>query len=489
MAFEKNSETEKLQSIVKSCLLEINKLKLDLVKAEKEKNLLNDVNKIKKFESLIKEKEKELDDLKRLLEEKKEIISNNEILIKTQETKIETLENFADSLADIKKSFEKDLDVFKTNELNEHTKKLKESLTIISKKDAQIKDLLKDIESYKEKVSELEKDLTNKDSILELQKIISSKNTEIKELNNSLADESTINSLQDQIIEKDRRINELEQIKNSFNDIKSFLEKDIEQKKNKELEELKEKVKKSIDNITEKNEKIKELIDEINEKEKQIKVLTDNSVSKDTYLKLKQEIDLKNDKIKRLEKIKGLFSDLDKTYLSEKQKINKDVELKEKETEKENKDKDKNIEKENPQEIIKLKKELKNCKETIKDLEKVKKPAESTEKDENQEIIKLKKELKNCKETIIDLEKIENYYNQLISPPKKDLTSFQSQIYNLIPEKKMSSQEIHNYIRKIAFKNLSYINMNNILKNLERKGYFKMEEDNKEMIWTKVEKE
>jgi hypothetical protein len=53
MALEKDRETEKLRSLVKSCLLQINKLKVDLIKAEKEKNLLSDNNKTKKLESLI----------------------------------------------------------------------------------------------------------------------------------------------------------------------------------------------------------------------------------------------------------------------------------------------------------------------------------------------------------------------------------------------------------------------------------------------------
>lgn len=35
----------------------------------------------------------------------------------------------------------------------------------------------------------------------------------------------------------------------------------------------------------------------------------------------------------------------------------------------------------------------------------------------------------------------------------------------------MTSQEIHGYIRKIAFKDISYNNINNIIRSLERKGY------------------
>ena len=508
MALGKDSETEKLQSLVKSCLLEINKLKMDLVKAEKEKHLLSDVEKVKKLESLINKKEKELNglkksledkdkgindlkrsldekdkginDLKRSLAEKDKVITNNEISIKTHENKIENLENFKDSFEDIKKSLEKDLIDFKTKELFEHDKKLQESLTIIAEKDEYINILLKDIETYKEKISDLKSNISNKNSILELQNQVSTKNSEIKELKESLSNESTIKTLQDQLLEKDRRINELEQMKISFDEIKSFLEKDIEHSKNQELEDVKIKLKNSLERIAEKDNKIKDLINKINGKDSEVKdlieqingknseikdliekikeknnefnVLRDSSVPKDSYSKLKQEINLKNDKIKRLEKIKGLFSDLDKNYSTEKN--NKDLGIKDKETRKEDKI-----------------------------------PVENDGKDNDQEIIRLKKELKTCKETNEELEKIKKYYNKLISPPKKDLTSFQSQIYSLIPEEKMNAQGIHSFIRKIAFKNLSYININNILKNLERKGYLKMEEEANDILWTKLEKE
>ncbi|WP_156314764.1 hypothetical protein [Methanobrevibacter arboriphilus] len=54
----------------------------------------------------------------------------------------------------------------------------------------------------------------------------------------------------------------------------------------------------------------------------------------------------------------------------------------------------------------------------------------------------------------------------------------------------MDSQEIHNYIQKTSFKDISYNNITNIIWGLERKGYLKPENPEKpnETKWIKINK-
>jgi hypothetical protein len=54
----------------------------------------------------------------------------------------------------------------------------------------------------------------------------------------------------------------------------------------------------------------------------------------------------------------------------------------------------------------------------------------------------------------------------------------------------MNSQEIHSYIREIAFNDISYNNINNVIRGLERKGYLKPEDptNTDSGNWIKTEK-
>ncbi|MDR0900523.1 MAG: hypothetical protein LBM26_02585, partial [Methanobrevibacter sp.] len=179
------------------------------------------------------------------------------------------------------------------------------------------------------------------------------------------------------------------------------------------------------------------------------------NIPDEKYNKLKEELELKDSRIKRLEEIKSLFSDLDDGFNNKYQS------------------------KEGlPEEIASI----------INDTN-IPKLKDNKLINEDNEVKKLKKELQQCRSQVKELKKIENYYNQLTSPPKRDLTSFQSQIYYLIPDKEMDSQEIYEYIRKIAFDNISQENLTNILRNLERKGYLKNKGENLEKaIWVKNHK-
>ncbi|MGB9980376.1 hypothetical protein [Methanobacterium sp.] len=89
---------------------------------------------------------------------------------------------------------------------------------------------------------------------------------------------------------------------------------------------------------------------------------------------------------------------------------------------------------------------------------------------------------------ITELEKIKRHFDALTARPKKDLTSFQSQIYQLLGMDKSTTQELYAQILDIGFKELSVDNFNSILRNLERKGYFKSFKENEITFWQKIEK-
>ena len=302
-----------------------------------------------------------------------------------------------------------------------------------------------------------------------IKKELEDKKIRIKELEDFQSSFEEIKlSYEDKLFDKDKRIEELEKIQLSFDDIKTSLEKDIEQYKNKELEEINSKLQSALDKIVEKDNKIKSLINQINDKKLEIKEIKDNNVSKLDYDRLKDEINIKDSKIQRLEEIKGLFSDLDKNYADKPQdSLGKSVG-----SDSEALISEKSFEKVDELNNIQNEDNISKIKET-----------------EN-EIKRLKNELNSCKQVNKELESIKDNYKKLTSSPKKDLTSFQSQIYYLIPDEPMDSQEIHNYIQKTSFKDISYNNITNIIWGLERKGYLKPENPEKpnETKWIKINK-
>ncbi len=149
-------------------------------------------------------------------------------------------------------------------------------------------------------------------------------------------------------------------------------------------------------------------------------------------------------------------------------------------------------------EISKLKIELKKCQTESMDSSKL-----DTElvNEKNQEIEELKLALEEKDGKIAELvgllderngkmeqlEKIKRHFDALTARPKKDLTSFQSQVYQLLSMNKCTTQELYEQIIDIGFKELSLDNFNSILRNLERKGYFKSFREDEITFWQKIE--
>jgi len=152
-------------------------------------------------------------------------------------------------------------------------------------------------------------------------------------------------------------------------------------------------------------------------------------------------------------------------------------------------------------EISKLKLELEKCEKRRDESEKLEKLKEELAKkdkhimeferllkEKDKVIENLNKILSEKEAQIQELEKIEGYFDKLTAKPKKDLTSFQSQIYRLLPEKKATTEKLHSFIQDIGFKDLKYENMLQILRNLERKGYLRSYNEGDEIVWEKIEK-
>lgn len=152
-------------------------------------------------------------------------------------------------------------------------------------------------------------------------------------------------------------------------------------------------------------------------------------------------------------------------------------------------------------EISKLKIELKKCQkeysrssQNISDND----TAIKTQKkimEKEKEIQEKEKEIKDLQDLlnvqnrkIEELQKIKYYFDALTSKPKKDLTSFQSQVYQLLPEEEDTLENLYTHIIEIGFTELSSENFEHVLHNLERKGYFQSFNHDDDIYWKKIDK-
>ena len=145
-------------------------------------------------------------------------------------------------------------------------------------------------------------------------------------------------------------------------------------------------------------------------------------------------------------------------------------------------------------EISKLKIELKKCqKESSKvgddrALLELKEDVESKLLEKEKEINNLQELLEKKDQKLEELEIIRYHFNALTAKPKKDLTSFQSQVYQLLPKEEDTLENLYTHITEIGFSELSSENFEHIIRNLERKGYFESYQKDDEVYWQKIDK-
>jgi len=150
-------------------------------------------------------------------------------------------------------------------------------------------------------------------------------------------------------------------------------------------------------------------------------------------------------------------------------------------------------------EISKLKIELKKCQEESKNSIKLEKKHVNEKNNQIEDLKNLlnKKEaqinnlnhiIKQKDAQLEESKKIKQYFDALTARPKKDLTSFQSQVYQLLGINKYTSEDHYKQITGIGFTELSMDNFSSILRNLERKKYFKSSKEDGTIFWEKIEK-
>ena len=231
MEFGIDVERETLQSLVKSCLLELNNLKMHLTELEMEKTQDNTVDKIQELENHILEKEKEVSLIKYKAEEEINLLNSKlndkDETIKKQENKIYELDYVNNSLDEIKVYFAEQLKDFKRDELADINKRLNESLKSVAEKDAYINTLSKKIDEYKIELIKLESNIDNKNNIISLKKELELRKEEIYKKDNelNLLKEKSISiddyfKLQQELSKKEDKIKRLEEINEFFTELK-----------------------------------------------------------------------------------------------------------------------------------------------------------------------------------------------------------------------------------------------------------------------------
>ena len=356
-----DAEKETLQSLVRSCLLELNKLKFDLTQLEVEKANDNSASRIRELEQDIVDKEKEVSVIKFKAEEEANQLRNQlnekDLLIKNQEDRIYELDYVNNSLDEIKTYFAEQLKDYKKNELSEVNDRLNESYKSIAEKDAQINNLSRTIDEYKIQVIKLENDAGAQQEIMELQKQLELKDRELQQKDNEITTidnemillkqqtipkqdyENLQTQFENEIAAMDNEISNLKEQsipKEDYNSLKQLLENEVAAMDNEinalkensipreeyvslqnyleseisvrdsELKYLKEQSVPKSDYVDLQNQ----LQNEINAKDNELRFLKEQTVSREEFINLQNELIRKNDKIKRLEEINAFFNEL-----------------------------------------------------------------------------------------------------------------------------------------------------------------------------------
>jgi hypothetical protein len=146
-------------------------------------------------------------------------------------------------------------------------------------------------------------------------------------------------------------------------------------------------------------------------------------------------------------------------------------------------------------EISKLKIDLKKCQKDTSRSSDNEAAINLIKEETNNKLLEKEKEIRNLQELldkksqeVQELEIIKIHFNALTAKPKKDLTSFQSQIYQLLPEDENTLDGLYNHITGIGFSELSKENFEHLLHNLERKGYFHSSQRDNSTYWKKMDK-
>ena len=356
-----DAEKDTLQSLVRSCLLELNTLKYQLTELEVERANDNTPQRIKELEQDIVDKEKEVSVIKFKAEDEinllKKEIEEKDILIKNQEDRIYELDYVNNSLDEIKEYFAEQLREYKKKELSDVNERLNESYKLVAEKEAQINTLSRTIDEYKIRIIKLENNVESQAQILELEKQLEIKDNEIRikesEINRR---DSELDIIKQQTIPKDEYISLQTQFESEISamntEITNLKQESVPKKDYEDLQFRFDSEIKSLDNqiinlkestvpkqdydnlqnrfdteIDARNSEIKylkersvskddylslqsQLQSEITTKDNELRYLREQTVSREDFMRLQSELQRKEDKIKRLEEINSFFNEL-----------------------------------------------------------------------------------------------------------------------------------------------------------------------------------
>lgn len=257
MELGRDSEKETLQSLIKSCLLELNKLKYDLTELEFQKQMDKTPDKIQELENLILDKEKEVSVIKFKAEEEIKSLHNQlnekDKIIKEKEGKIYELNYVSTSLDEVKEYFAEQLKSYKERELAEVNERLNKTFKQLAEKDAYINSLSRQIDEFKLEIVKLENDVESQNKIMALEKELEIKNQELYRKDNEL------NIVKESSVPKDQYIN---------------------------------------------------LREELTRRDNELNIVKERSVPKDQYINLREELTKRDNRIKRLEELNEFFNEL-----------------------------------------------------------------------------------------------------------------------------------------------------------------------------------
>lgn len=493
-----DGDVKNLQKLVRSSLLEVNKLKLEVSKLQTENEALknnDNTDDLKaKFDEDLKNKENEIIDLKNK--------HANDLKFVNEEVK------------NLKIKYNDNIDLLK--------EKCKDA---ISAKNSKIKYLELSLTSATEKLANAEKELSSKEEVFNNQ------NNKIAELTNQVSDLKEVNTSLSQMKESlDTEFNNFKSME--LNEVTLKLNNALNENvnKQKEIDSLNEALKEAetkvlnirrefaeyktevasneaklsiaLNSLEEKTAEISKLNLKIDSQRDIITDLKTNLVNKDGLAALQRELDNKDLAIREKEVQIGVLKD---QYVSKDEfnLVQNELSKKELQIQRLNEVKDLLLELSDKEPIMSsldddIISDISEDDSYLLELNEIKKDLEFA-KDNNikltsavpdSDVDNLKEELEKYKSSVEELEKIKVVYDKLTAPQLKGLTSIQSQVYQLLPEEPTDTLAVKEYINSVAFDNLTFNNIKNILKSLEKKGYVKGEINDQDItFWTKLEVE
>lgn len=227
-----DTEKETLQYLFKSCLLDLDKLKIEISELKSENYKLIDNNAISSLEAEILNKENEIEQINAKVQEEISLLNKNlnekDQIIKEKDNKIYELDYINNSLDEIKEYFASQLKDFKKKELIDINERLDDAKNIIAEKNATINSMQKELDLKNIEVIKLESSIDSKMDLMTIKHELDKNKEELyqKEAEINLLKEGSISKdeffkLKQELTQKDEKIKRLEEVTEFFNDVRN----------------------------------------------------------------------------------------------------------------------------------------------------------------------------------------------------------------------------------------------------------------------------